>query len=107
MRKIDRESLRMKMSEANQPKLVEVLPEESFNDFHLPGAVNAPVHSGDFEERIRALADKDDEVVVYCKDSACDASLLAAEKIEKLGFRKVFDYEAGKVDWRAAGFPVE
>jgi CBS domain-containing protein len=31
----------------------------------------------------------------------------AAWRLESLGFRKVYDYVAGKVDWLAGGLPVE
>ncbi|MEQ9037874.1 MAG: rhodanese-like domain-containing protein [Silicimonas sp.] len=107
METIDRESLRLKMGGADDLVLVEVLPKESYDEFHIPGAINVPVGSDAFDERIQAAADKDDEVVVYCKDKNCDASPRAARRMEKLGFTKVFDYEAGKQDWRGAGLPVE
>lgn len=107
MQTIDRESLRRKMRTAEDLMVIEVLPEESFKEFHIPGAINVPVNSDDFAERIQAAANKDDEVVVYCQNTDCDASPRAAEKMEKLGFTRVFDYEAGKEDWRDAGLPVE
>lgn len=107
MQKINRESLRLKMGSDDKPTIVEVLPKESYDDFHIPGAVNVPVQSDDFAERIQAVANKDDEVVVYCQNTQCDASPRAAEKMETLGFTRVFDYEAGKDDWREAGLPVE
>lgn len=31
----------------------------------------------------------------------------AAWRLEALGFREVYDYEAGKADWAAAGLPTE
>lgn len=107
MQTIDREALRRKMGDGDGPVLVEVLPRASYDAFHLPGAINVPVSSDDFSERIQAAADKDDEVVVYCQNADCDASPRAAERMDRLGFTKVFDYEAGKDDWRAAGLPIE
>lgn len=107
MQTIDRESLRAKMVSTDDLMVVEVLPKESYNKFHIPGAINVPVGSDDFDTRIQVAANKDDEVVVYCQNSDCDASPRAAEKMEKLGFTSVFDYEAGKDDWRDAGLPVE
>lgn len=106
MQTIDRESLRLKMSRPDDLRVVEVLPKASYDDFHIPGAINVPVGSDDFAERIQAAANKDDEVVVYCQNADCDASPRAAAKLEELGFTRVFDYEAGKEDWRAAGLPV-
>ena len=34
-------------------------------------------------------------------------SLRAAARLESLGFTNVYDYEAGKADWFAAGLPRE
>jgi len=31
----------------------------------------------------------------------------AAWRLESLGFKQVFDFEAGKLDWLAAGLPIE
>lgn len=45
--------------------------------------------------------------MVYCYDADCTASPKAAERIEALGYRSVYDYEAGKMDWKQAGLPVE
>ncbi len=87
--------------------LVEVLPPEYYRKFHLPGAMNVPLDDH-FEERIQeAVPDKDAPVVVYCYDTECQASPKAAQRMEALGYRQVFDYEAGKVDWQEAGLPTE
>lgn len=107
MQTIDRESLQLKMGSADDLILVEVLPRESYDEFHIPGAINVPVNSDDFAERIQAVANKDDEVVVYCQNSECDASSRAVETMKKLGFKRAFDFEAGKDDWRKAGLPVQ
>jgi rhodanese-related sulfurtransferase len=46
-------------------------------------------------------------VIVYCHDEDCDASPKAARRMDALGYQRVYDYEAGKVDWKQAGLPVE
>ncbi len=40
-------------------------------------------------------------------DEDCDASPKAAERMEQLGYERVYDYEGGKVDWQEAGLPTE
>jgi rhodanese-related sulfurtransferase len=47
-------------------QLVEVLPEEEYEDEHLPGAINIPLKTLD-AETTRVL-DKRNPVVVYCWD---------------------------------------
>jgi len=106
MRTIDRDTLKRKMDAGEDFKLIEVLPESSFDDFHLPGAINVPLSAEDFDDKVQSAAGKDEQVIVYCKDTACDASPKAARRMEQLGFADVLDYEAGKDDWRAASLPV-
>jgi rhodanese-related sulfurtransferase len=87
--------------------VVEVLGADNYNDYHLPGAVNVPLGER-FDEQIQQVVpDKSTPVLVYCYDSDCDASPKAARRLEKLGYETVYDYEAGKVDWKQAGLPVE
>jgi rhodanese-related sulfurtransferase len=107
MQTIDRETLKQWMDEKRDITLVEVLPLDKYEEFHLPGALNIPF-GADFEARIREnFPDRFQPIVVYCLDQDCSASPKAAETMERLGYQKVYDYEAGKVDWRHAGFPVE
>lgn len=85
--------------------LVDVLSEEHFDEKSLPGAVNIPLD----QVATRALDefDKNEEIVVYCKDEECSASSKAAEKLEKLGFENVKDFEGGLAEWENSGIEVE
>jgi rhodanese-related sulfurtransferase len=47
-------------------QLVEVLPQEEYDEEHLPGAVNIPLKA--LDERSTAKLDKSNPVVVYCWD---------------------------------------
>jgi rhodanese-related sulfurtransferase len=106
MTTIDRSQLQRMMDEA-AVTVVEVLDKKYYNKFHLPGALNVPL-SSDFDREIQeAVPDKSEPVAVYCMDEACDASPQAAQRMEQLGYERVYDYEAGKMDWKEAGLPVE
>lgn len=85
--------------------LVDVLSEEHFEDEHIPGAVNIPLDQIGTEALERF--DKDQEIVVYCKDIDCQASPKAAEKLDKLGFTNIKDFEKGLESWKKAGNEVE
>lgn len=102
---IDREQVKRMMDE-NAAVIVEVLSEDEYTKFHLPTAINIPLKDN-FEERIQeVLPDKHQPVVVYCMNEQCDASPKAAGMMEKLGYERVYDYAAGKMDWKQAGLPV-
>ena len=62
---ISRDELKSKIDAHENFKLVETLPEKSFNNAHLPGAINLPL------DQLAALApqvlpDKNAEIIVYC-----------------------------------------
>lgn len=57
MTAIDRQQVKQMMDE-NEATLVEVLNNENYNDYHLPGAINVPLDD-EFEETIQnVLPDK-------------------------------------------------
>ena len=60
-------------------KLVEVLREDSYNEGHIPGAINIPV------DMLQGLASKHlkktDTIVVYCASYGCHASINAAKTL--------------------------
>lgn len=107
MKKIDRIQLQQQMQNRPALTIIEVLPREDYEKFHIPGALNVPLDA-QFEANIqRAAPDKEAPVAVYCANTQCPASERAARKMESLGYRQVYDYEAGKEDWRSAGLSGE
>lgn len=107
MQVISRDELLNKIESNDDFVLIEVLDPASYEAFHLPGAMNIPL-GDDFEDRVtHAIPDKSRPVVVYCKDESCTASPKAASRLERLGYAKVYDYSAGKLDWRRAGLHVD
>ena len=101
--KIDYESLRRLLDDGAQ--LVEVLPREEYEEEHLPGAINIPLKELDADST--AKLDKARPVIVYCWDYLCDMSPRAAARLDSLGFERVYDYAASKVDYLARGLPRE
>ena len=78
-----------------------------FNKFHLPDAHNVPLNDSFTENIQRVAPDLDAPVLVYCMDADGQASAKAAGMMEEIGYTQVFDYEAGKADWKEAGLPIE
>ncbi len=88
--------------------LIDVLPEDVHAKAHIPGAINIPLESGNFAERVTAAVDsKGAPVVVYCSDVTCDLSKRAAQQLHMAGLRAVYRYEGGLQAWAEAGQPVE
>jgi 3-mercaptopyruvate sulfurtransferase SseA len=54
-----------------------------------------------------ALLEPDDEIVVYCSNVYCAASIYAYYALRRCGFTRVRRYGGGIVDWEEAGYPLE
>jgi rhodanese-related sulfurtransferase len=61
---IDRDQVRQLLADGAQ--LVEVLPQEDYEDEHLPGAINIPLKTLDAETANALQPDR--PVIVYCYD---------------------------------------
>lgn len=88
--------------------VLDVLGAESYRQRHLPGAINVPVDSPDFEERVRTLVpDKTKTIVTYCSDESCEASPKAYRRLETMGYADLLEFKAGLKGWEEAGFQFE
>lgn len=106
MHTISREELQAKIDRGDRFLLVETLPRESFEEVHLPGAVNLP------PERVpddveTLLPDKSRTIVVYCEKPPCEESEKVARALDAMGYEKILHYAAGKREWIDAGLPTE
>ena len=102
---ITRDELKMKVGRGGAYTLIETLPQEQFEQGHLPGAINLP------SDQVSALAptllpDKDIEIITYCASRTCHASVEAARELTRLGYTNVRHYPGGKADWKSAGLPI-
>lgn len=103
---ITRDSLKSLIESNDTPVLIEALPEQYYDAEHLPGAIN--IDYKDIEAQAPELIpDKDVEVVVYCANSECKNSSIAAETLGLLGYSNVQVYLEGKKDWKEAGLPLD
>jgi len=104
-REITAEELKAKIDRGDEFHLVETLLPQEYEKWHLPGAIN--IHFNKIGKEARERFGEDDEIVVYCHDEECNASPIAAKKLESLGYRNVTEFPGGKKAWREAGYPVE
>lgn len=86
--------------------VLEALPAMYYEDAHLPGAHHMP-HDAVDDLAPRLVADQATDVIVYCANTPCPNSTIAARRLTELGYTNVYEYEAGKQDWIEAGLPTE
>ncbi|HEV2583415.1 MAG TPA: rhodanese-like domain-containing protein [Ktedonobacteraceae bacterium] len=102
MQLISRDELKRKLEREDQFKLVMALGDWEYRAKHIPGSL----HFLTPQEALASLA-QDDEIVVYCSNSACPASAFAYEYLVHHGYKHVRRYAGGILDWEEAGYPLE
>ena len=102
MELISREELKEKLNRKDDFKLAMVLGDWQFRAMHIPGSVNIST-----PEIAHEMLDLDDEIVVYCSNPACYASIIAYNKLTAHGYKHVRRYAGGISDWEEAGYTVE
>jgi rhodanese-related sulfurtransferase len=101
MNVISREELHRKLERHEEFRLVMTLSAFAYGIKHIPGSL----HFETVEAALAAL-DRDEEVVVYCADVHCAASIYAYHLLEREGYRRVRRYAGGIADWEEAGYPL-
>ena len=102
MKLITRDELRRKIERGDEFKLVMTLSALAYCAKHIPNSCY-------FETITEALAELDpaEEIVVYCADVHCVASIYAYVRLERAGYTRVRRYAGGIADWEEAGYPLE
>ncbi|WP_373497951.1 YceI family protein [Desulfococcus sp.] len=105
---VSAETLKASLEKTPAAVLIDVLPGDHFRAVHLPGAVNACVYEVTFPQQIEAITrDLDASVVLYGAGAGSLDAAVAAEKMLRMGYRRVAVFEGGLAAWTAAGHPLE
>jgi rhodanese-related sulfurtransferase len=103
VRTIERDELQSRLAAPGPHfRLVMTLGEWEFRAKHIPGSL----HFKDASDLLSALR-KDDEIVVYCTNPPCLASLAAYHRLVQEGYTNVRRYAGGIEDWESARLPLE
>ncbi len=102
MNLITRDELRQKLERGDEFKLLMTMSAMAYCAKHIPSSE----HFESTEEALAAL-DPDEEIVVYCADVHCAASIYAYRAFEREGYPRVRRYAGGVADWEAAGYRLE
>jgi rhodanese-related sulfurtransferase len=99
---IGREELQDKLARGEPLKLVMAMGAFAFQVKHIPGSL----HFDTSDQMFAALA-LDDDIVVYCSNVACHASVSLYSALRARGYSRVRRYGGGLLDWEEAGLPLE
>ncbi len=102
MNEISAEELKAKLDRGDQFRLVMTLGDLAFQGKHIPGSID--LHE---PETLLEELDPDEEIVVYCSDRLCPASMMAYNLLENRGYKHVQRFSGGLAEWEQAGYPLE
>jgi len=81
--------------------IIDVRTSQEFNSGHIIDATNIDFYSEDFTDKLKIVR-KDVPIYVYCRSGGRSSS--AANKMEKLGFTKVYNMIGGIGSWQSEGY---
>jgi polyisoprenoid-binding protein YceI len=105
---LNSESLRHWLESNPEGLLINVLPEDAFDEARIPGSKNACTYEMAFIETMKRLApDPNAELVVYGESGKTLEADAAIEKLKQAGYLNAKIFKGGLAAWKEAGFPVE
>jgi rhodanese-related sulfurtransferase len=104
IRETDVAGVRRRLEEGRRFELVDVREDREWDAGHLPGArhLGRGVIERDIE---REIPDRDTEIVLYCGGGY--RSALAADNLQRMGYRNVWSMDGGFKGWKQAGGRIE
>ncbi|MBI5914542.1 MAG: rhodanese-like domain-containing protein [Bacteroidetes bacterium] len=102
MKTITAKELKQRIDTGEKIKLVNALEENKFCLKHIPGSLNL-FRREDLEKNLV----KEEWVVVYCTDHACNKSIILYQLLEALGYKNVVRFAGGMNEWENEGYKLE
>jgi rhodanese-related sulfurtransferase len=103
VKETDVDAVKARMDRGEKLLLIDVREESEFAKDYLPGAVHLGkgVIERDIESKVQ---DPNREIVLYCGGGY--RSALAADNLQKMGYRNVISMDGGIRGWREKGYPL-
>jgi rhodanese-related sulfurtransferase len=103
VKEIDYLEVKKRLDDGEKMILVDTREDSEWAVGHIPGAIH--LGKGIIERDIEvAIPDPNAPIVLYCGGGF--RSALAAENLQKMGYKNVLSMDGGWRGWTGAGFPV-
>jgi rhodanese-related sulfurtransferase len=103
VRETNVDAVKKKIDTREKFALIDVREESEFAKDHLPGSIH--LGKGIIERDIEArVPDLEAEIVLYCGGGF--RSALAADNLQKMGYKNVISMDGGIRGWREKGYPL-
>jgi rhodanese-related sulfurtransferase len=74
---------------------------------HITGSLNIPFEDFDNHKQKLEQIPKEKPIVIYCAGTECDLSPLLANLLFEQGYKQVYVFFGGWVEWQEANYPME
>lgn len=92
-----------KIKATTNPQIIDVRSPEEFAGQHIENAKNINWNGDNFDGKVSEY-DKSKPIFVYCMIGG--RSKKAAEKLQELGFKTIYELQGGIMKWNAAGLSI-
>jgi len=101
VRETDVQAVQARLARGEKFHLVDVREDSEWEKGHIPGAIH--LSKGIIERDVeKTIPDPDAEIVLYCGGGF--RSALAADALQRMGYRNVISMDGGWSGWNEAGF---
>jgi rhodanese-related sulfurtransferase len=98
------DAVKQRLDRGDKFTLIDVREDSEWAADHLPGAIH--LGKGVIERDIeKTLPDTSTELILYCGGGF--RSALAADNLQKMGYKNVISMDGGVRGWREKGYPFE
>jgi rhodanese-related sulfurtransferase len=80
---------------------------EEFKEGHIRNALNLPYYDFDQFKDVLNKIPKKRIIVTYCSGTDCNLSIMLGKQLADIGYKKIYIFFGGWVDWAKAGYPIE
>ncbi len=103
VKEVDYRDIKKRLDSGGKMILVDTREDSEWAAGHIPGAIH--LGKGVIERDIeKTIPDPDAPIVLYCGGGF--RSALAADNLQKMGYKNVISMDGGWRGWTEAGFPV-
>jgi rhodanese-related sulfurtransferase len=104
VKQTDVQTVLARLKKGEKPTIVDVREDNEWANGRIAGAIH--LGKGVIERDVEAaIPDKTKEIILYCGGGF--RSALAADNLQKMGYRNVVSMDGGWRGWNDAGGPVE
>ncbi len=104
VKETDAPTVKARMDKGDKFHLVDVREDSEWQAGHAKGAVH--IGKGVIERDIETkIPNKEEEIILYCGGGF--RSALAADALQKMGYKNVISMDGGWKAWSGAGYPTE